>query len=356
MLRQPTLRRAAGIPATREFMSRVRANDGRAFDAAGASGFAFLQSQLEKLDTDLTEPLQSVTHPRDITVEVGGGFPEFVSAFAANYGSTGTQFYGLQGNSNTDIAEVQADIQKGLWKVMNWSASMTITYLDLQRLEFAKRNGAPAPFSLQSMLDESCKTLWNKALDYIVYNGFLGLPGLVNNSAAPEFAVPAGASGHTDWARKSPVEILADVNLMLNTSVANSGYDAKEGMPDSLLVPYTQYAVLTNPMTLGGVGSGFTSTLDYIQKQCVAAHHGLDFKINFLPDPWIAGKGAGSTDRAVAYRNSKKSVYLQIPTPMQKGMTVPTTRNGGSYETIFVGCMSQVIFKRTQTMIYADGI
>ena len=40
----------------------------RAFDAAGASGLAFLQSQLELIDTDLVEPLQAVTHPRDIIV------------------------------------------------------------------------------------------------------------------------------------------------------------------------------------------------------------------------------------------------------------------------------------------------
>ena len=45
---------------------------GRAFDAAGSSGFNFLQSQLENVDTDLVKPLQAVTHPRDIPVELGG--------------------------------------------------------------------------------------------------------------------------------------------------------------------------------------------------------------------------------------------------------------------------------------------
>jgi len=111
----------------------------QAFDAAGASGYAFLQGQLELIDTDLVRPLQAVTHARDIQVEVGGGFPEFVSAFASQYATTGTQFYGLQGTNNTEIPEAQADIQKGFWRTYIWAMGMTITWVDLKRMEFAMR-------------------------------------------------------------------------------------------------------------------------------------------------------------------------------------------------------------------------
>jgi len=41
---------------------------------------------------------------------------------------------------------------------------------------------------------------------------------------------------------------------------------------------------------------------------------------------------------------------------MTTAMTVPTTRRGGAYETMFAGCISQVIFKRPSTAVYADGI
>ena len=327
---------------------------GRAFDAAGASGLAFLASQLEVIDTDLVKPLQAVTHARDITVEVGGGFPEFVSAFASNYGSTGTQWYGLQGTQNTDIAELQADVQKSIWKVFNWAAGMTITYIDLQRMEFAQRTGISPPFSLQELYENTCQSLWNKALDFMAYKGFMGQAGLVNNPNAPYVALPNGASMHPTWVTKTPQEILNDVNYLCNTAMANSGYDAAEGMPNRLLVPYTQFAYLTNPMTLGGIG-GFESVKQYIERNCVAAHHGIPFEINFLPNDWISAQGVGGTDRLVCYKNDKKSLYLKVPQPMTKGMTVPTTRAGGAYETIFVGCMSQVIFKRTTTMVYGDG-
>lgn len=333
---------------------RTQPNRARAFDAAGASGLAFLQSQLEVIDTDLVRPLQAVTHKRDIHVEVGGGFPEFISAFASNYGTTGTQYFGLQGTNNTEIPEAQADIQKGIWKTYIWAMGMTITWVDLRRMETALRTGQAPPFSLQEMYEESVETNWAKALDYVVYNGFLGDPGMINNPNVPEYTVANPGSG-TTWAVKTPQQILADVNTMLNQTVMNSGYDAAEGMADRLLIPYTQFALLTQPMAIGGAPVA-TSTISYIEKECVAAHHGIPFKINFLPNPWISGKGAASTDRAVAYKNSKKSLYLKIPQPMMEAMTVPTTRAGGAYETMWAGCISQVIFKRTTTAVYADGI
>lgn len=327
----------------------------RAFDATGASGLAFLQSQLEVIDTDLVRPLQAVTHKRDIAVEVGGGFPEFISAFASNYGTTGTQYFGLQGTNNTEIPEAQADIQKGIWRTYIWAMGMTITWVDLRRMETAMRTGIAPPFSLQELYEESVETNWGKALDYVVYKGFLGDAGLINNSNVPEFVAATGASGSTNWAKKTPQEILNDVNAALNQTVQNSGYDAQEGMADRLLIPYTQFAYLTQPMAIGGAPVA-VSTISYIEKECVAAHHGIPFKIYFLPNPWISGTGASGTDRAVYYKNSKKSLYLKVPQPMMQALTVPTTRAGGAYETMFAGCISQVIFKRTQTQVYQDGI
>jgi hypothetical protein len=348
-------------------MKRTIQNRSRAFDAAGASGLAFLQSQLELIDTDLVRPLQAVTHKRDIAVEVGGGFPEFISAFAANYASTGTQSFGLQGTNNTEIPEAQADVQKGIWRTYNWAMGMTITWIDLQRMETALRVGQAPPFSLQELYEESVETTWGKALDFVTYAGFLGDAGLINNPNIYEAAAPNGASGFSTWAKKTPQEILADVNFALNATVQNSGYSAEEGMADRLLIPYGQYATLTQPMAIGGAPVA-VSTIEYIQKNCVAAHHGIDFKINFLPNPWISGTGTGNTlppgspnggnglDRGFYYKNSKKSVYLKIPQPMVKGMVIQTTRAGGAYETMYAGCISQVIYKRTTTAFYQDGI
>jgi len=340
-------------------------NRAQAFDAAGASGLAFLNAQLELIDTDLVEPLQAVTHPRDITVETGGGFPQFLSAWSANYATTGTQNYGLQGTNNTELPEAQADVQKGVWATYIWAMGMTVTYVDLQRMEFALRTGQAPPFSLQELYENSVETNYVKAIDFVVYAGFLGGAALINNPNVYEYVVPAGAGGSTTWAKKTPNEILADVNYGLTQTLSNSGFAAQEGMADRLLIPYTQFNVLTQPQAIAGVPVAM-SVIEYIEKHCIAAHHGINFRINPLPNPWISGTGAGNTaapgqpgnglDRAVFYKNDKKSLYLKVPQVMTKVMTVPTTRAGVAYETAYMACIGEVIFKRTTTQVYADGI
>ena len=59
-------------------------------DADGiASGGAFLVSELEKRDPMIRKPLTSFTYPRDIVIETGGGWVDYVSAMAVSYGITG---------------------------------------------------------------------------------------------------------------------------------------------------------------------------------------------------------------------------------------------------------------------------
>ena len=333
----------------------------RAFDAAGSSGLAFLESQLELIKPKLIEPLEAITHPRDVPVEVGGGFPEFVSAFAANYGSPATGLYGMQGTANTEISTVSADIQKGVFRTVDWACAMVVRYLDLQRMETAARLGIPPPISLQQLYEKGIRLTWNKALDYVAYKGFptaltaLGTYGLINNANAPEFTVSGGT-----WLSKlsTPTSILTDVNTAIETIMSNSAYDIERGMPNHMLVPWTQWGYLTNPMTLGGVGNGFNSIKDYIEKSCVAAASGTKFVIDPLPNPWISGAGSGSpaTDRAVVYRNDDDCLQLPIPQVMTKGFTVPTDKNGGSWVTIYYGNIGQIVWKRNQTIIYMDGV
>jgi hypothetical protein len=335
---------------------------GQAFDAAGSSGFGFLQSQLELIDPNIVEPLQETTHARDIVIKNGGGFPEQISVWATNYASTGGAFYGLQGTNNTDIAQAQVDIEKGVWPTFNWSSGFSITYVDLQRMKFAQSHGNTPPVSLQQMYDASVSTIWAKAMDYLTYIGFLGYPGLINNPAVPASYAVSGGSG-TAWSTKTPSQILDDVNFGINQTVENSGYSIAQGSADTLLIPYNQFAYLSRPMTIGGVG--FDSTISYIKKNCVFTQYfggRKEFNIQPLPNQWIAGTtagslagGLGSSDRAVFYRNDEKSVMLHVPTPKQPAMTIPTDKGPG-YSTFFVGCISSVIFKRASTFFYLDGV
>ena len=278
---------------------------------------------------------------------------EFTSNWASEYATTGGQKYGLQGTQNTDIPMVQANIKKGIWPANNWQNSMSISYIDLKRSADARINGIPAPYSLQELLDEGVKVNWGKALDFVTYLGWLGQPGLVNNPniASVEAAASGSGPNPTQWASKTTVEILNDVNYALLYTQEHSGYDL-EGMADTILMDYEHWSILNQPMTTGG----FNSVLEYILANNVARRQGIDLEILPLADDWISAQGYAGTNMLLAYRKSEKSLRLQIPQPIQKIMTVPSVSMGGSYQTIFSACIGVVQWLRPTTALYLWGI
>lgn len=325
---------------------------GTAFDAATSSSMAFLSSQLEFASPKLVKPLTSMTHPRDISVELGGGFVEFISAYASDYATTGSNQYGLQGTQNTDIPQIQVSVNKGVWHAWNWAVGFTITDIDLKRLENAKRLGQPAPFSLQKLLEDGVQLTWNKALEVVVYQGWLGQPGLVNNPTVGNSLAPATGTGSgRAWSTKTPVQIQTDINYMIEQTLIQSAYSL-DGMADTILIPWSVYPVLMQPMTTGG----FSSVLEFILNNNIARQNGIDLKIFPLANDWIATAGAGNTTRAIAYRNNEDTVLLRAPQPVSKVFTIPTTKDGGAYETIFNGCIGQVQVYRSQAFYYLDAV
>lgn len=319
---------------------------GQAFDAAGSSGLAFLTSALAQIDPVITRPLSAQTYERDIDIRYGGGLgAEFINSWATNYASTGGGQFGLQGTNNTDIPNVQIDIQMGTWRAFIWAQAFTITHLDLQRLEFANRQGSAPPVSFQQMYEEAIDAIWQKAMDKVTYLGWLGMPGLINNSAVSAITL-ANA-----FASATPLQILNELNSMIETVIANAAYDLGEGMPDRYLIPWSVFGYLSQPMTT----AGSESTISYIERENVAAKSGTPFKILPLPDPWIGTAGAGGTKRTVLYRKDTKAVDLFVPQIPTNVMTNPTTRNGVGYETVYMGNIGQLRFKRPQTALYGDG-
>jgi hypothetical protein len=332
-----------------------RRNGAVAFDAATSSAMAFLNAQLELASTTLVKPLSSMTHPRDISVQLGGGFPDYLTAYASDFASTGGNQYGLQGTNNTDVPIVQVNIQKGIWNTWIWQVGFIITVLDLKKLQTAAASGQPAPFSLQTLLEEGVTLIWNKAVEVVVYNGWMGQPGLVNNANIPATQAPATGTGSSrTWASKTPSQIQADVNLALSTAIGNAVY-AADAYPDTALLDYNVFNNLFQPMVLGGVG-GFESVGKYIEANNIARASGVDFKFKPLANPWIATQGTGGTSRAIFYRNDPNNVLIRLPQPPTKVFTVPSTKDGGAYETLFNGCIGQVQFKRNQSFFYLDGI
>lgn len=328
-----------------QMLSDGSLGSGRVLDAAGIStGMAFLEGELEKRDPKIREPLTSVTWPRDIVAESGGGWVDFTSTMNVDYATSGGNDNSLVGGATDVISLVQANINKDVYKVFTWAQGMKIPFVDSQKFQTIGR-------SIDSILDRGVRLNYNKSVDQLVYRGFtsVGFTGLVNDVNIVRSTAPNGAAGSSLWQNKTVDEILWDVNKTLTEAWAASEYD-ESAIPNHLLLPPDKYAYIVS--TRIGT-SGNENILDYLLRNNLATNRGGNLYI--APCRWCSGAGTGNTDRMVAYVNDRDKVYFDLPVPLTRAMTQPVALQF-AYITIYAAQMGQVKWLYYQPARYMDGI
>jgi hypothetical protein len=133
---------------------------------AVSSGLAFLESELEKLDPMLREPLTNTTYPRDIDIESGGGWVEATSAFNVEYGVTGGEADGVGGlastsemNAVTMIVRYANATQSTAAAVNELAGSMENLLKDLISAKYAEGRTK----SVDSVMFELCRRIHQAA-------------------------------------------------------------------------------------------------------------------------------------------------------------------------------------------------
>ena len=295
------------------------------FDAAAvASGNAFLVSELEKRDPEIRKPLNNFTYPRDIVIDVGA-----VQAGGAN-----------------GIPVVQASLSKGVYKAHAFAAALRVMYWDMMRSNFAGR-------SLESLLTDGVRKAYDKHMDQNTYVGFekYDTTGLINNPDAVETIVAQGAAGDTTWAKKTPQEILKDINTAIS-AVWEATNNDESAVPNHILLPYAQYVYLLNTPVSAEVVTR-TTILDYIMENNVATKAGKGFFIGGTN--WCKGAGTGKKDRMVVYNNDRRFVKMDELVPLTRAMTNPNATEL-CYDTGYAANISEAQIFYPQTIAYFDGI
>lgn len=161
-----------------------------------------------------------------------------------------------------------------------------------------------------------------------------------------------GAAGHTQWDKKTPQEILKDINDAIVDGWANSQYDQK-AVPNHILVPPKQYAYLVNTMiSIAGV-NGAISLLEYLKQNNIAKDKGVDLLIGDCR--WCAKAGTSGNDRMVCYVNDDYFVDMDMPVSLGRVMTQPNINNA-SYDSLYAANVGVVKVHYTEPFIYRDGI
>lgn len=317
-------------------------------DAAGiASGGAFLVSELEKRDTMIREPLTSVTYPRDVPIDVGGGWVDFVSAMSVAYGMTnGAQNGPVHAGGANNVPVVQANMDKGLFKAHTFAAALRVMFVDMAKSNFIGR-------SLDQLLGQGVRLAYDKHMDANVYVGMeeYGTTGLINNPDAVESTAAGNGATNpsTKWADKTPAQILADINAALTAAWLAAEYDGS-AVPNHILLPFEQYTYIMNtPVS----DLATESIMDYVMKNNIAAKNGGGLYIGATR--WLKGAGTGGTDRMVVYINDRRFVKVDELVPLSRVMTSPNAAEV-CYDTSYMANVSEVQLFYPNTIRYIDGI
>lgn len=198
-------------------------------------------------------------------------------------------------------------------------------------------------------LDQRRAETARRAIDELINKiAFFGeashnLQGLINYPGITEYTVPAdgGTNGNSAlWSSKTPDQIVRDITGLVDAIMVPT--NARE-MPDTLLLPLTQYNLIAN--TRMGDGSDKT-ILRYV----------LDTSPVLKNIEWVIeldGAGDGGTDRMMAYTRDERNLTLEIPQAFEQ---FDPQQTGMSFE---IPCHSEtagVIVYYPLSVAYADGI
>lgn len=311
---------------------------------------AFLIGELERLDQKLHEPLVSVTWSRDIDLredvtiaDEASSFTNSAFAAAGSLTSAGKNFVGKNSNA---IAGIALDIGKTSQPLYLWAMEIGYT---IPELLSAQQMGRPVDAQKYTGL----QLKHQMDIDEMVYIGdtVVNKEGLLNSSAVTTGFVDAGAAGSTEWSTKTPDEILADVNTLIQECWASAGYAI---CPSKLLLPPAQFAYITSQKVST---AGNVSILTFLEDNSIALKINGK-KLDIQPCKWLAGRGvaAGSpeaaTDRMVCYTQDKDRVRFPL-VPLQR---TPLEYRSLYQLTTYFGRLGVIEIVYPECIRYSDGI
>lgn len=321
--------------------------DRRTIDSTGA----FLVGELERLDQTLHDPLVAVTWGRDIDlredVTIADEASSFTNSTFASAGGVNPNGKAWIGKDSNAITGISLDIGKTASPLTLWGMELKYT---IPELESAAKLGRP----IDQQKYDGMQLKHQMDTDEQVYVGdsTLAQYGLVNSPLVTASAVANGAQGTPQWNTKSPNEILADVNTLLNAVWAASGWAV---MPSRLLLPPVQYGYIVSQLVST---AGNVSILEFLRVNSLSnAANGRPLDIQ--PLKWLVGRGVGGTpgtlgtvDRMVAYTKDKNRVRF----PMTMLQRTPLEYRSIYQMTTYFGRLGVMEFVYPETLGYADGI
>lgn len=304
-----------------------------AYDAA--TGLAFLLSQLTFIESKMYEKkYKEITYPDIIPVSnEAGEWAESITYFYMD-GAAVAEFVGTK-SLNVPIAEIGTE-------------KVTVPVeLGATGYEYSDEELRQA-IQLNRALPQMKSSVARRAVEELAQRvGMTGdsthnMPGFLNNVNVTAGTVVNPGSG-TEWVNKTPAQILFDINDFMGDIFVDT---LQVERPDTLLLPTAQWNYIAGTPRSD---NSDTTILQWLVNNSPYLSAATDIK----PVAELAGAGAGSTDRMMAYTKDMDKVVMHIPMPLR--FTEPQ-RKGRGFEVPGEFKLGGVEFRYPGSARYADGI
>ncbi|MEG6592628.1 major capsid family protein [Desulfovibrio sp. 1188_IL3213] len=222
--------------------------------------------------------------------------------------------------------------------------------LAAQRRRF-ELDGAVSYTALRDLLGEAMRKAADNLTETSVIfgNKSIGFQPWINYPGVTSVMVGAGAGGDTEWSTKTGIEMVRDVNAVLNAMWVNSRTIMK---PLTVFIPLTQYTLLNEtPIVIGNTGTAMTA-MEYLKKNNIMTQL-TGKELDIRPSRYLAGAGAGDTDRLVAMDRRRENQCMPFPLPYLLSQPIPAPLAAELYAEMKIGSFH---VRQQGSMMYADGI
>lgn len=301
------------------------------------ANFAFLTTTLAKVITQPAEPKYFVTYGRDIDIDYGGGFVDYVTQYEVSWAGIMNEFRNLMGNNANYIPRVNAGLAQKKYDVYTFEVAYDLRFVELEKMK-----QVDITKSIQDIYQNAITAGFDflaQKIAYIGVNNKLGLFNhddkvqvtMIDNTAAS--AANVGFKGMTDEA------VTSWFNGLFAHYLKGSGMNMTV-LPNRILVPTFVGSDLT-----GRMSALYTSNLRKFLKDFNLAKDEAedeDFKVEIVSRPDLDTLGTLGHGRIVAYRKDKSFVRMDIPYKLQHYITLPNI-DKMAYTSAFVAQISEII-------------
>jgi hypothetical protein len=265
-----------------------------------------------------------------ISTEAGPGATEITWR---RFTSVGSAIQISDSGENIPRADVYGE--ETTTKIIPYGAAYGYNIYEIRRAQMAGR-------PLEAMRATAARKAIDDKLNDIAASGdtAAGLKGFINYTGISEYTVASGTSGLKTWANKTPDEILADMNGIVNSVVvATVGIER----PDTLLLPQSNYNLIMQKRI--GDGSDVT-ILNYFLN-----NNKYIKTVDWLYE--LTGAGATTSNRMMAFVNDAQHLTFELPIPFEQH---DIQQKGFDYVVPCSCSTAGMIVYYPNAVVFADGV